>query len=100
VRLVAAYGLVTFSWIVAAPDVALRSWIYLGAMRMVLARMPVPNKEILFASVAAAATGPSAPEVAALMAMQGVMHLAGHALSWGIATALGDDGRPVSREDG
>jgi len=87
-RLLTGHGLVILSWMVAAPDVSFRSWLYLGAMRMVLGRMPVPNKELLFASIAAAVTGAAAPEVAAVMAIQGVMHLAGHGMAWMTATAI------------
>ncbi len=80
--------LFTLSWIIAVPEIALDVWILLGAMRLVIMRLPFPNKEILFAAVAVTLTGPMSVHVAALMAAQGALHLVMHGISWVGGTAI------------
>ena len=88
VRVSVGHGLMVASWVVALPMVGLEAWLLLGALRLVISRLPVPNKQLLFAAVAVEVAGEAAPAVAALMAAQGVLTLAGHVSSWFVAQAL------------
>ncbi len=82
-RLLIGSALLLLAWIVALPDVEVGTWIVLGALRMVVTRLPfLPNKELLFAAIGVTLTGAAAPQVAALMAAAGALHLAGHLLSY------------------
>jgi len=87
-RVAGAHILLLASWMVALPMVGLGAWLALGALRLVISRMPVPNKQLLFAAVAATVAGDAAPMVAALMAAQGVLTLAGHVLTWFMGQAM------------
>ncbi len=81
-RVCTSHALLVASWAVALPLIGFRAWLLLGALRLVIARLPLPNKQLLFAAAAVSFAGSSAPAVAALMAAQGVLTLAAHALSW------------------
>jgi hypothetical protein len=94
-RVLAVQGLLVASWAVALPGIDGETWFALGALRMVIMRMPVPNKEVLFAAMAVSLAGDTAQDVAALMAAQGALHLIFHAIAWGVAAAL--DGVPGKR---
>lgn len=87
-RVSIGHGLVVASWVVALPMVGMEAWLLLGAMRLVISRLPVPNKQLLFGAVAVAVAGEAAPAVAALMALQGVLTLAGHVGTWFIGQAM------------
>ncbi|MBT2132712.1 hypothetical protein KK137_00065 [Croceibacterium sp. LX-88] len=87
-RVLAVQALLVGSWAVALPGITFQNWFLLGALRMVIMRMPIPNKEILFAALAVSLTEDASVEVAALMAAQGALQLVFHALSWGAAAAL------------
>jgi hypothetical protein len=87
-RVSAMHFLLVGSWFAALPDIGIGTWLILGALRLVIMRMPVPNKEILFAALAADLTGEASVEVAALMAAQGVLWLACHGLAWVIALGI------------
>lgn len=88
-RLLAGSALLLAAWIVALPQVAVGTWIVLGALRMVVTRLPfVPNKELLFAAISVSLTGSAAPEVAALMAAAGALHLVSHVISYAAASAV------------
>jgi len=87
-RVLVAHILVVASWIVALPDVAIATWILLGALRMVIGRLPLPNKELLFAAIAVSLTGAASVDVAALMAAQGALHLVFHGLALVAASAI------------
>jgi hypothetical protein len=76
------------SWIIALPIIGVETWILLGALRMVITRMPVPNQQVLFAAIAVALTGDASVQVAALMAAQGALHLVFHGLAWAAASAM------------
>lgn len=95
-RVLAVQGLLVASWAVALPGIDGETWFVLGALRMVIMRMPVPNKEVLFAAIAVSLAGDTAQDVAALMAAQGALHLIFHAIAWGVAAAL-DGGVPGKR---
>ena len=75
------------SWAAALPAIDAETWFLLGALRMVIGRMPVPNKDILFAAIAVSLAGDAAIEVAALMAAQGALTLVFHGVAWAAAAA-------------
>lgn len=88
VRVLGVQVLLVASWAIALPGTSFETWFVLGAFRMVVMRMPVPNKEVLFAAIAVSLAGDSAQDVAALMAAQGALHLVFHAVAWAVAAAL------------
>ncbi len=101
VRLLAGSGLLLLAWIMALPEVAVGTWFVLGALRMVVTRLPfLPNKELLFAAIGVSLTGASAPQVAALMAAAGALHMAGHVLSYVMASMAERGGTIVRAEPG
>ena len=95
-RLLAGSALLLLAWIVALPTVAVGTWIVLGALRMVVTRLPfVPNKELLFAAIGVSLTGAAAPAVAALMAAAGALHLVSHILSYAGASFVESRGQTM-----
>lgn len=80
--------LFTLTWIIALPMIPVDAWILLGALRLVIMRLPLPNKEVLFAAIAVSLTGSMGLQVQALMAAQGALHLVMHALAWVAGTAI------------
>jgi hypothetical protein len=88
VRVSAMHFLLVATWFVALPAIGVGTWLVLGALRLVIGRMPVPNKELLFAALAVSLTGDASVEVAALMASQGVAYLAAHGLAWLLAIGI------------
>jgi len=88
IRVSAMHFLLVATWFVALPLIGVGTWLVLGALRLVIGRMPVPNKELLFAALAVSLTGDASVEVAALMAAQGVLYLAAHGLAWLLAVAI------------
>lgn len=87
-RVNAQHILFVASWVIALPMIDFGTWFLLGALRMVIMRMPIPNKELLFAAIAVQLTGEASVAVAALMAAQGALHLVFHGLAWGAAAVL------------
>lgn len=87
-RVFGVQALLVACWAVALPGTDAETWFVLGAFRMVVMRMPVPNKEVLFAAIAVVLAGDTAQDVAALMAAQGALHLLFHAAAWAVAAAL------------
>jgi len=87
-RVLAAQALLVASWAVALPGISFNTWFLLGALRMVIMRLPVPNKEILFAAIAVSLTEDASTEIAALMAAQGALQLLFHVASWVAASAI------------
>ncbi len=95
-RLLVGSALLLLAWFVALPEVAVGTWIVLGALRMVVTRLPfVPNKELLFAAIGVTLTGAAAPEVAALMAAAGALHMLGHVISYAGASFVESRGDAV-----
>jgi hypothetical protein len=88
VRVTVMHFLLVATWIVALPAIGAGTWLVLGALRLVIMRMPVPNKDLLFAALAVSLTGDASVAVAALMASQGVLYLAAHGLAWLAALAI------------
>ncbi len=87
-RVLMTQALLVASWAVALPGIPFETWFLLGALRMVIMRLPVPNKEILFAAIAVSLTGDASLEIAALMAAQGALQLILHLVSWAGALAI------------
>lgn len=87
-RVLGSQALLVASWVVALPVVAAVTWLQLGALRMVITRMPLPNKEILFAAIAVNLAGDTAVSIAALMAAQGALYLVSHGLAWATAATI------------
>ena len=94
-RVVLGQVLIVATWIIALPEIPATTWMLLGALRMVIQRMPLPNKEVLFAAIAAALTGAASIEVAALMAAQGALQLVFHGIAWIAAAGIEASG-PLS----
>ncbi len=88
VRVLGAHALLVGSWIIALPEIPIETWVQLGALRMVITRLPLPNKELLFAAIAVDLAGEASIGIAALMAAQGVLYLAYHGLAWGGAALI------------
>lgn len=98
-RLIFGSSLLLLAWIIALPEVDVGSWIVLGALRMVVTRLPfVPNKELLFAAIGVSLTGAAAPQVAALMAAAGALHIASHVISYAGASFIEGRGEAVTEE--
>ena len=92
IRVSAMHFLLVATWFVALPAIGIGTWLVLGALRLIIGRMPVPNKELLFAALAVDLTGTASVQVAALMASQGVLYLAAHGISWLMAIAIDEIG--------
>ncbi len=98
-RLLIGSALLLLAWIIALPEVDVGTWIVLGALRMVVTRLPfVPNKELLFAAIGVTLTGAAAPQVAALMAAAGALHLVSHAISYAGASFIESRGDAVTQD--
>jgi hypothetical protein len=98
-RLLIGSALLLLAWIIALPSVDVGTWIVLGALRMVVTRLPfVPNKELLFAAIGVTLTGAAAPEVAALMAAAGALHLVSHVITYAGASYIESRGDAVEEE--
>ncbi len=98
-RLLVGSALLLLAWIVALPEVDVGTWVVLGALRMVVSRLPfIPNKELLFAAIGVSLTGAAAPQVAALMAAAGALHLLSHAITYGGASFIESRGNAVREE--
>ncbi|MBC7519592.1 MAG: hypothetical protein H7268_00640 [Sandarakinorhabdus sp.] len=95
-RVSGIHFLLVATWVVALPAIPVGTWLVLGALRLVIGRMPVPNKELLFAALAVDLTGEASVQVAALMAAQGVLYLACHGLAWLLAIAI-DESEPAGQ---
>lgn len=95
-RVSAMHFLLVATWFVALPAIGIGTWLVLGALRLVIGRMPVPNKELLFAALAVDLTGDASVQVAALMAAQGVLYMAAHGLSWLLAMGIEATDPPAS----
>ncbi|QMW22541.1 hypothetical protein [Sandaracinobacteroides saxicola] len=84
-RLGAAGALVLVAWTMALPAVSVGVWLLLGAMRLIISRLPlVPNKDLLFTGLAVALAGAAQPQVAALLAATAAMTFVFHALGYAL----------------
>ena len=88
VRVLGSHVLLVGTWIIALPGIPIETWVQLGALRMVITRLPLPNKELLFAAIAVDLTGEASIGIAALMAAQGALYFACHGLAWGGAAVI------------
>lgn len=79
-RIVANLLLYAWLWHLMLPDVALSWWVMLSTVRLVLSRLPlVPNKDVLFATVATFLVGREG-DIAAVLALLASLLLATHLL--------------------
>lgn len=87
-RLLAAGLLVLLAWWIALPHIPLAMWLLLGALRLVISRLPlIPNKDLLFTAVAVSLTGPAQPQVAALLAACAALTLIFHVAAFVVVQA-------------
>ena len=81
IRLLLGAALLCAAWIVALPQVHWTVWLALGALRLVVSRLPfVPNKDLLFATIAVMLAGSADSSIAALLAACAALTLVGHAI--------------------
>jgi hypothetical protein len=78
-RVTGSAALVAFTWHFGLPGIALASWLLLSAARMLVSRLPmVPNKDLIFATIAGMLVGPHA-HIAQMLALVAGMILIVHA---------------------
>lgn len=83
VRLALAGALVLIGWYVALPGVGIAVWLLLGALRLVISRLPlIPNKDMLFTAVGVSLTGAAHPQIAALLAATAALTLVFHLVAF------------------
>ena len=79
-RIVATTVLAAVMWHLLLPDIALSWWILLGTLRQLVSRLPfLPNKDVVFAGMAAFLIGRDS-EIVAAMALMASLILAAHLL--------------------
>lgn len=80
VRIILAVLLSALMWHLLLPSVGLLWWLLLGTLRQLIARLPfLPNKDVVFAGLAAFLVGPDV-EIVAAMALMASLILAAHLL--------------------
>lgn len=88
-RIVATTVLAATMWHMLLPDIALSWWILLGTLRQLVSRLPfLPNKDVVFAGMAAFLIGRDS-EIVSAMALMASLILAAHLL---VGIALGATG--------
>jgi len=88
-RIVAVTVLAGVMWHLLLPSVSLSMWILLGTMRQLISRLPlIPNKDIVFAGLAAFMIGHDS-QIASAMALMATLILAAHLI---VGMALGASG--------
>ena len=96
-RIIASIGLLALLWHLALPDVPLVWWSLLALLRQLVSRLPfVPNKDVVFASIAIFLLGEDT-QLGALMALIAAIVLATHlvvALALGIAGLVRKEQQP------
>ncbi|WP_176594592.1 hypothetical protein [Sphingobium sp. EM0848] len=79
-RIVATTVLAAVMWHLLLPDIAISWWILLGTLRQLISRLPLlPNKDVVFASMAAFLIGRDS-EIVSAMALMASLILAAHLL--------------------
>ena len=79
-RVVAKIILSAMMWHILLPDVALSWWILLGTLRQLISRLPfLPNKDVVFAGMAAFLIGRNS-EIVSAMALMATLTLVAHLL--------------------
>ena len=79
-RIVATTVLAAVMWHLLLPDIALSWWILLGTLRQLVSRLPfLPNKDVVFAGMAAFLIGRDS-EIVSAMALMASLILAAHLL--------------------
>jgi hypothetical protein len=95
-RIVATTLLAAAMWHMLLPSVALSWWILLGTLRQLVSRLPLlPNKDVVFAGMAAFFIG-TGNEIVSAMALMATLILAAHFLVGMVlgAAELMQEGRP------
>jgi len=95
-RIVATTLLAAAMWHMLLPSVALSWWILLGTLRQLVSRLPLlPNKDVVFAGMAAFFIG-TGNEIVSAMALMATLILAAHLLVGMVlgAAELMQEGRP------
>ena len=97
IRVLGATGLLAVMWSLVMPAVPFLYWLMLTSLRLLISRLPLmPNKDIVFASVAVLIVG-TASGIAPLMAMMAGLLIVAHVIVGGVLVAsdlLGLEGRP------
>ncbi len=97
IRVIGATGLLAVMWSLVLPAVPFLYWLMLTSLRLLISRLPlVPNKDIVFASVAVLLVG-AGSGIAPLMAMMAALLIITHVVVGGLLVAsdlLGLEGRP------
>lgn len=89
VRVIATTVLAAIMWHLLLPSVALTWWLLLGTLRQLLSRLPLlPNKDLVFAGIAAFLVGPT-QQITAAMTLMATLILAAHLLVGGVLGATG-----------
>ena len=92
-RIVVSNALAAWLWHMVLPQVGLATWLFFAALRLLVSRLPfLPNKDVVFAALAAFALG-SGTDIAALMTMMASAILLTH-LVVGAALVVLDLVRP------
>lgn len=79
-RIIATTVLAAVMWHLLLPDIALSWWILLGTLRQLVSRLPfLPNKDVVFAGMAAFLIGRDS-EIVSAMALMASLILAAHLL--------------------
>lgn len=79
-RIIATTVLAAMMWHMLLPDIPLSWWILLGTLRQLVSRLPfLPNKDVVFAGMAAFLIGRDS-EIVAAMALMATLILAAHLL--------------------
>lgn len=88
-RIIATTVLAAMMWHLLLPDIALSWWILLGTLRQLVSRLPfLPNKDVVFAGMAAFLIGRDS-EIVSAMALMASLILAAHLL---VGMAMGATG--------
>jgi hypothetical protein len=83
-RVIATTVLAATMWHLVLPAVALSWWLLLATLRQLLSRLPLlPNKDLVFAGIAAFLIGP-AQQITAAMTLMATLILAGHLAVGGV----------------
>ena len=95
-RVIATTVLAAVMWHLLLPSIALSWWLLLGTLRQLLSRLPLlPNKDLVFAGIAAFMVGPT-QQITAAMTLMATLILAAHLLvggALGVSGIVSQEGR-------
>ena len=88
-RVIATTVLAAVMWHLLLPSIALSWWLLLGTLRQLLSRLPLlPNKDLVFAGIAAFLVGPT-QQITGAMTLMATLILAAHLLVGGVLGLTG-----------